>query len=648
MHRLTSLASGSPMPGMRSGLNQANSVLVAAFRSALIHQGLVALLILISFGIIWASAREWLPGFARRGHLAWTLAKRSHAEPAGRSVLRFGFGLLWVFDGILQAQPAMAAGLPGQVIAPAADGSPGWVRHLVNWSGTAWSYHPVQAGAAAVWIQVGIGVWLLAAARGPWSRLAGLVSVGWGLVVWVFGEAFGGIFSPGQSLLFGTPGAALCYCVAGALVALPDRAWESAALGRRLLGGLGVLFIGMAVLQAWPGRGFWQGNVGREPGSLRQMLVSMSGTPQPAPLARLINDFSSLVASHGFVINALAVAILGLLGVALLAGGSGGSSPRASTTAARGRLLLAGVIATAVFCLADWVLVQDLGFLGGLGTDPNSMIPLLLLVVAGYLAVSRVAAARPAAEEQPADIAGPPSGWRELIKPRMLAGQLAAMRATGILAAWAVLLVLIGAAPMALAQVNRNADPIIAQAIDGSTAPLDIAASPFQLTNDHGQPVSLASLRGKVLLLTFLDPVCTTDCPLLAQELREADRLLGSKAASVELVAIAANPLYYTAPYLRAFDRQEGLTDLRNWTYLTGSLGQLRKVWASYGVIVDTLPGGQMVAHNDLVFVIDASGRVRREFNADPGPGTATSLSSFAVVFAQSAEQAISDNRSPS
>ena len=40
-----------------------------------------------------------------------------------------------------------------------------------------------------------------------------------------------------------------------------------------------------------------------------------------------------------------------------------------------------------VFCLADWVLVQDLGFLGGLGTDPNSMIPLILLFSAGYLAL---------------------------------------------------------------------------------------------------------------------------------------------------------------------------------------------------------------------------------------------------------------------
>ena len=40
-----------------------------------------------------------------------------------------------------------------------------------------------------------------------------------------------------------------------------------------------------------------------------------------------------------------------------------------------------------VLCLADWVLVEDFGFLGGLGTDPNSMIPSILLFSAGYLAL---------------------------------------------------------------------------------------------------------------------------------------------------------------------------------------------------------------------------------------------------------------------
>ena len=128
------------------------------------------------------------------------------AEPAGRRLLRIGFGLLWVLDGILQVQPRMAAGLPGQVIGPVAATSPHWVQHIVNWAGTNWSYHPVQAGAAVVWIQAGIGTWMLAATRGTWSRLAGLASLGWGLVVWVFGESFGGIFAPGLTWLTGAVG----------------------------------------------------------------------------------------------------------------------------------------------------------------------------------------------------------------------------------------------------------------------------------------------------------------------------------------------------------------------------------------------------------------------------------------------------------
>ena len=53
----------------------------------------------------------------------------------------------------------------------------------------------------------------------------------------------------------------------------------------------------------------------------------------------------------------------------------------------RPRLVRYAVWLGIVFCLADWVLVQDLGFLGGLGTDPNSMIPLIVLFSASYLAL---------------------------------------------------------------------------------------------------------------------------------------------------------------------------------------------------------------------------------------------------------------------
>ena len=76
-----------------------------------------------------------------------------------------------------------------------------------------------------MWIQIGLGIWLLAAPRGTLSRLAGLASVGWGLIVWVFGESFGGIFAPGLTWLTGAPGSVLVYVVAGVLIALPSKSF---------------------------------------------------------------------------------------------------------------------------------------------------------------------------------------------------------------------------------------------------------------------------------------------------------------------------------------------------------------------------------------------------------------------------------------
>ena len=311
------------------------------------------------------------------------------AEPAWRQVLRIGFGLLWVFDGILQAQPKMAVGLPSQVIEPIAASSPRWVQQVVNWAGTNWSYHPMQAGAASVWIQVGIGIWLLVAARGPLSRLAGLASVGWGLVVWVFGESFGGIFAPGLTWLFGAPGAVLIYAVAGALIALPERAWYSPWLGRLMTAGTGAFLIGMAVLQAWPGRGFWQGTADGQPGTLAGMTGRWPRPPQPGFLSAWVNAFTTFDEAHGFAVNLVVVAALAVTGAAFLSG--------------RPRLIRPVLAGFTVLCLADWVLIEDLGFLGGLGTDPNSMIPFVLLATAGYLAVARA----PAAAAEPA--AAPPA-----------------------------------------------------------------------------------------------------------------------------------------------------------------------------------------------------------------------------------------------
>jgi len=169
---------------------------------------------------------------------------------------------------------------------------------------------------------------------------------------------------------------------------------------------------------------------------------------------------------------------------------------------------------------------------------------------------------------------------------------------------------LIGAVPMAVATIGPDADPILAQAVDGAPQAVNSTAPAFNLVDQHGAPVSLASLRGKTIAFTFLDDTCTSDCPVIASEFRTAD------------------------DYLAAFDDQEGLEHVANWLYLTGSLPELRRVWRSYGEAVIYLPAGAMVGHSEYAYVIDAYGHTRDVLDTDPGPTTNALESSFSVMLA--------------
>ena len=355
------------------------------------------------------------------------------------------------------------------------------------------------------------------------------------------------------------------------LIALPERAWSSPRLGRVVLRVMGVFFIGMAVLQAWPGRGFWQGRLdtGVPRDAHRDGASKCRRRPSRAFISSWLASFAAFDAAHGWAVNLFLVVCL---------------------AADRGRLCVGGrpacvrvaVCAGIVLCLADWVLVEDFGFFGGVGTDPNSMIPMALVFVAGYLAhherarrwsttpSTRAAAAR--ASGRRSGQAGEPAGLR-------LPRSLAALAAIGI--------TLVGVVPMAAPRSNPNADPIIAEAIDGSPDVVDTPAPPFTpRRSERGRRCRSPSLRGKAVAMTFLDPVCVSDCPLIAQEFRQADDLLGRDARRVAMVAaVVANPVYRARPLPVGLRPPGGPAEaFSNWHYLTGSsaraaagLGRLRR-----------------------------------------------------------------------
>jgi cytochrome oxidase Cu insertion factor (SCO1/SenC/PrrC family) len=601
---------------MGGTLRSNNSVVVSAFHTTLLHQ----LLLLLFFGAVLAIAVNVIRTiqYRRLGSLGQRhfpqVSSADTREPPARRILRIGFGLLWLLDGLLQLQSNMPLGLPASVIRPSASSSPTWVQHVVNSGVNIWTLHPVQAAAASVWIQVGLGLWLLVAPRGLWSRFGGLASVGWGLVVWVFGEAFGGIFAPGLTWLFGAPGAVLFYCAAGVLIALPDRAFATPRLGRIVLSVTGAFFIGMAVLQAWPGRGFWQGRLHAtsQLGTLAGMVNAMARTPQPGFLASWVSSFGSFDAAHGWAVNLVAVILMASVGVILCTGNR--------------RLVGPAVLAAVALCAASWVLVEDMGFLGGTGTDPNNMMPTALILISGYIALVRL----PSPNAQPVELQAPEwtaaesdsvvpqerqRWWEWATSPYLV--RLGAVVGS-------ISIVLVGAVPMSVAAANPYADPIVSQALNGTPNVVNIPAPSFTLEDQRGAPVSLSSLRGHTVALTFLDPVCTSDCPLIAQEFRQTDQRLGNESSKVDFVAVVANPIYRSIAFTNQFDQQEGLTHLSNWLYLTGSVQQLQRVWASYGIQVDSVGYGAMVAHSDLAFVIDAQGHERAVMESDPGSGAAT------------------------
>src|SRR5487761_1718710 len=134
------------MPGMSSGLNVNNPTIVAAFKHALLRQGLIALLILALIAIVWQAlhfveARRAISGGAAGAPASPTFA---FPEAPARRLLRVAFGCIWILDGLLQAQPDMPLGMTTSVMKPAAASSPTWVQHVVNAGATVWAYHPIE------------------------------------------------------------------------------------------------------------------------------------------------------------------------------------------------------------------------------------------------------------------------------------------------------------------------------------------------------------------------------------------------------------------------------------------------------------------------------------------------------------------------
>jgi len=108
------------MPGMNTGLSTNNPAIVSAFQAALLHQGLLVLLIVALVATAWNVLRTAHLRQAAKAEAGNSMFSTyvSRPEPIARRLLRVSFGLIWVFDGILQGQASMPLGMVPQASNP--------------------------------------------------------------------------------------------------------------------------------------------------------------------------------------------------------------------------------------------------------------------------------------------------------------------------------------------------------------------------------------------------------------------------------------------------------------------------------------------------------------------------------------------------
>lgn len=141
---------------------------------------------------------------------------------------------------------------------------------------------------------------------------------------------------------------------------------------------------------------------------------------------------------------------------------------------------------------------------------------------------------------------------------------------------------------------------------------LDGSAPNFQLTDQNNEIVSLHDLKGRIVVLTFLDSQCQDVCPLTSAQLIKTNQALGATADLVIFLGVNVNDKASTSEDVRLASQNWHLDEIKTWHFLTGSSSQLEPVWKIYNIEVEisSEPKSELL-HTMGVYLIDKNGQFR-------------------------------------
>jgi len=137
----------------------------------------------------------------------------------------------------------------------------------------------------------------------------------------------------------------------------------------------------------------------------------------------------------------------------------------------------------------------------------------------------------------------------------------------------------------------------------------------FVLTTQDGKPFRLSSLRGKVVLVSFVFTTCSGTCPATTHRMVLAADALAQAGLldKVHLLSITLDPERDKPAKLREYMRLFDI-DGKHWTFLTGSQEQIGRVLSDWGMWVRPAANGQL-DHPSRIFLLDGQGRLREIYD---------------------------------
>ena len=142
---------------------------------------------------------------------------------------------------------------------------------------------------------------------------------------------------------------------------------------------------------------------------------------------------------------------------------------------------------------------------------------------------------------------------------------------------------------------------------EGSQRPPGTRLPEFSLTNQDGEAVTAAGLRGEPVVVTFIYSTCEDTCPAQVQSIRGA---LDDLGRDVPVIGVSVDPANDTSESARAFLLEQSMTGRMD--FVLGSREELAPLWKAFGIA----PQRDGRDHSAYTVLVDGEGRQRIGFPA--------------------------------